>query len=449
MTTGKASTTTLPALVSPSSPSSPSPSPASDGGRVCPNCRESVPTERYALHSAYCERNNTYCGVCQRAVRRNDSGHVHCADCGMLTPTPAVAAKHAALRHVPVPCECGAILRDASHVPHHVTSECPRRMTTCRFCGNQVRAGPPASDAGDRVRGFTEHESRCGGRREDCRDCGRPVRLRDLEKHAQVHAFDRRSQSQPQQQHGPGHASPQRPAHRQPLVDDAARNAAWERAFPAAGSVGLGESARDWAGAPMDVDGPTARATPSPAPAMIASPPPETPPTARPALLCANESCGYAREAKAATEPSGAALGALCGRCASVVTGGGVGGGGSASDLLGRLIRLYYAQLTAGCGVSGCANPRCVAGGSTPLLPADAALRAVEMAREATLSPPVMYACPPPSPEGRMRAEAVRSLGEMGFPRAWCVRALDVTGNDTAAAAVWLLNNAQSIVASV
>lgn len=67
-------------------------------------------------------------------------------------------------------------------VKHRATT-CPRRMITCRFCGDMWPAGAAADDARDKLRGLNQHESSCGARTAECDTCGRVIMLKEMDIH--------------------------------------------------------------------------------------------------------------------------------------------------------------------------------------------------------------------------------------------------------------------------
>jgi len=111
-------------------------------------------------------------------------------------------------------------------------------MLTCRFCYNRMPAGQPATDHRDRLRGFTEHESVCGGRTDRCAVCGASVRLKDMDTHTKLHSMDMEGQGAALRgmgSSGGGAASRASsavyvPTPLSPTSFAAARDAAWARA---------------------------------------------------------------------------------------------------------------------------------------------------------------------------------------------------------------------------
>ena len=69
----------------------------------------------------------------------------------------------------------------------HKLNDCIDRDVLCRFCGNYIKAGAPCRDHGDRLRGFTQHESDCGGKTAACSMCSAKVRVKDMEFHVKLH----------------------------------------------------------------------------------------------------------------------------------------------------------------------------------------------------------------------------------------------------------------------
>ncbi|KAG9447633.1 hypothetical protein H6P81_013761 [Aristolochia fimbriata] len=150
----------------------------------CQNCKHHIPSRTIALHEAYCRRHNVVCqhDGCGVVLRKEEvHNHVHCTRCGRAFQQ-AEMEKHMKVFHEPLHCACGAMLEKEEMVQHQ-SSICPLRLITCRFCGDMVPAGNSASDARDRMRGLSEHESVCGSRTAPCDSCGRSVMLKEMEIH--------------------------------------------------------------------------------------------------------------------------------------------------------------------------------------------------------------------------------------------------------------------------
>ena len=159
------------------------------GTSLCDNCGAAVPDASKSLHTVMCQRNNVRCRHpdCGAVIRRGPAGaeeHSHCPDCGDVMPGRAVP-KHVRLYHTPQPCPngCGALHMKQAQLSRHMRSECPQRWILCRFCGGTVRAEGPPRDYGDRLKGFTQHESYCGARTAPCAACRKGVQLKYQEAH--------------------------------------------------------------------------------------------------------------------------------------------------------------------------------------------------------------------------------------------------------------------------
>lgn len=145
------------------------------------------------MHTAFCERNNMRCPICDKMIQKvgcaihhlspssphqcllvhpsltrvrfthqgGMANHWHCDLCSdgesYVGNTPAAKAKHLALFHTPWACACGETLEMVPMMQHKHT-RCPLRRMRCRFCHNIRQAGPLSSDSADRLRGYTEHE---------------------------------------------------------------------------------------------------------------------------------------------------------------------------------------------------------------------------------------------------------------------------------------------------
>ncbi|XP_077252513.1 uncharacterized protein LOC143891902 [Tasmannia lanceolata] len=150
----------------------------------CRNCKHQIPSRTIALHEAYCSRHNVVCqhNGCGVVLRKEEAvNHVHCAKCGQAFQQGEME-KHMKVFHEPLHCHCGVMLEKEEMVQHQ-SSVCPLRLITCRFCGDMVQAGTSASDARDRLRGLSEHESICGSRTAQCDSCGRSVMLKEMDIH--------------------------------------------------------------------------------------------------------------------------------------------------------------------------------------------------------------------------------------------------------------------------
>ena len=90
--------------------------------------------------------------------------------------------------HTPIECACGLRIT-MDQMATHLQVECSRRKVVCRFCGLSTIAGPPPEDHKDRLNGLTTHESECGSRTETCPECGKYVRIKEMDAHLAYHQF--------------------------------------------------------------------------------------------------------------------------------------------------------------------------------------------------------------------------------------------------------------------
>eukprot|EP00041_Stephanoeca_diplocostata_P043240 m.12319 g.12319 ORF g.12319 m.12319 type:complete len:805 (-) comp9701_c0_seq1:994-3408(-) len=405
----------------------------------CANCKEHIPRARLALHSAYCERHNVRCDACGRVLRKAlQAQHWHCDQCvdhPFAADTQSARIKHERLFHTDVACSCGLQL-SLRAIPTHARTACPDRRMVCRFCGNAMRAGAPASDAVDRIRGYTAHEAVCGGKTVLCHQCHVSVRQRDLDVHARLHALDPVGTAT-------SATAPRVDIPRAPVstiarggVSDAQREAAWARAGfgPAASS-----HVRGAVHPPRTAHAPAATPRVEHFPPGFLDPVPKT--VHHPPDLCAAVGCMCAAGRHA--------LG-LCAACAAQLGSNGDAVLGPA--LLKQLVKVLYQQLTQGCGRHGCPNPHCAtartapptgeggrAEAAPPTTTAAAAAAALQLAKSAANGNGVPLCL---GEHQRKYADTVAHISSMGFPAAWCVLALDQTGDDVQGAVMWLLSNA-------
>ncbi|XP_077227617.1 uncharacterized protein LOC143860710 [Tasmannia lanceolata] len=151
----------------------------------CRNCKHYIPSRTISLHEAYCSRHNVVCqhNGCGVVLRKEEAGnHVHCPKCSRAFQQGEME-KHMKVFHEPLLCPCGVMLEKEDMVQHQ-SSVCPLRLVTCRFCGDMVQAGSSSSDARDRLRGLSEHESVCGSRTAPCDSCGRSIMLKEMDIHS-------------------------------------------------------------------------------------------------------------------------------------------------------------------------------------------------------------------------------------------------------------------------
>lgn len=93
-----------------------------------------------------------------------------------------------------IKCSCGEVIEFPA-VPKHKQESCPNRNIICRFCHLLVEAGKISKSAKDLYlgTGLTEHESECGSRTIICVKCSKPVQLKDVNTHFQLHEIQNKS----------------------------------------------------------------------------------------------------------------------------------------------------------------------------------------------------------------------------------------------------------------
>ncbi|KAF8466439.1 hypothetical protein BDZ91DRAFT_696719 [Kalaharituber pfeilii] len=202
--------------------------------KICTNCHQAIPTRTYALHTAFCFRNNVICNhvpSCGQVFRKGtmEGRHWHCPkpECAGTVhgndKTSGGLEKHLRLFHTPRECAgiantdsasitCGFVGLSTPAVAHHRVTTCPAKRVLCRFCHLRVPQESFFEDGGDAIEGdlvgeqrylqhmlngLSKHEVDCGARTTDCDLCGRPVKLLDLGAHMKHHDMERRARPAP------------------------------------------------------------------------------------------------------------------------------------------------------------------------------------------------------------------------------------------------------------
>ncbi|KAF8932539.1 ubiquitin fusion degradation protein UFD1-domain-containing protein [Dissophora ornata] len=112
------------------------------GYQECSNCNFWILERTMMLHTNFCFRNNAKCDRCGDVMKKEELvNHFHCDHCDK---------------------------------------------------------GAPASNARDRIRGLSSHESYCGDRTIQCQKCSQMVSLKDVQVHAENHEYQRQNQAAPQ-----------------------------------------------------------------------------------------------------------------------------------------------------------------------------------------------------------------------------------------------------------
>lgn len=158
---------------------------------ICDHCGVSIPTSLIFLHRETCAKHTVKC-ECGATFRKTiPQDHWHCPQCTFICTLLIARQKHLNLYHRnPYTCdECGADAGEYASVvalaQNHRASDCIHRPHQCRFCMLVVPCGPNPPSHG--ITGYLGHEHECGNRTEECSECGRPVRRRELASHMQMH----------------------------------------------------------------------------------------------------------------------------------------------------------------------------------------------------------------------------------------------------------------------
>lgn len=140
----------------------------------CQTCLRHISKKQFQMHEIQCQRQNWRCPTCNELLRRSDSQrHVHCAECNAPLDKNELA-KHADLRHSPVPCQCGQSFPPDQIVQHQLI-DCPKTPTNCQWCNLPVA----------RIE-LDSHQSYCGAKSIPCKMCGQSVARKRMQIHLAV-----------------------------------------------------------------------------------------------------------------------------------------------------------------------------------------------------------------------------------------------------------------------
>ncbi|RKP31072.1 hypothetical protein METBISCDRAFT_30466 [Metschnikowia bicuspidata] len=147
-----------------------------EASKLCPNCDKYIQNSNFALHEAFCKRNNKKCSCGKVFEKDIPSIHWHCDLCDATGDSTLLQFKHNKLFHQgPYICQaCGYDTPFASFlgmVMLHKGSVCPSKLHECRFCHLVVPQGKATYE--DRYNDFTHHESECGNKTMECLKCGK------------------------------------------------------------------------------------------------------------------------------------------------------------------------------------------------------------------------------------------------------------------------------------
>jgi len=189
----------------------PIPSSSSSGdvedGYFCHNCRRTVAAKNAKLHEPFCLRNNHYCQMCDRVIRKidlashwhcpdasckmggNKEEHRHCPKCNKGFENSLALDKHLKVTHTPILCKkCGKSF-EFEELLIHRQFQCEKRRVDCEFCGGTFDDSE--------VKG---HAERCGNSEITCEGCNSKVKMKDLKTHDCFAVLQAEGQQQPLQQ---------------------------------------------------------------------------------------------------------------------------------------------------------------------------------------------------------------------------------------------------------
>jgi len=110
-----------------------------------------------------------------------------------------------------------------------------------------------------------------------------------------------------------------------------------------------------------------------------------------------------------------------------------------------KLVKLYFTQLTKGCGNAWCCNPQCATGSGESQAPNTAVVQAVELAKHTGGQPPKYHMCL--TEDAQQHAQRLQSMVAMGLPAGWAAHALRLKQDAVENAVLWMFeeghNNAE------
>ncbi|XP_066552047.1 XIAP-associated factor 1 [Amia ocellicauda] len=123
--------------------------------KVCSNCKKKVAVANFALHEPHCLR---FLGLCP--------------DCDEPVPHDQLE-EHRQTEHSQVRCpQCKKKVENCK-LEEHKSEQCENRVLGCEFCQLELP-----------FRKLQEHREQCGSKTQQCPDCGRYIKLRDVDAHA-------------------------------------------------------------------------------------------------------------------------------------------------------------------------------------------------------------------------------------------------------------------------
>lgn len=120
----------------------------------CQNCTKDIPKSTFAMHEAFCSRNNYYCSICDLVMPKSKEN------------------EHFETTHKNIKCSLCDEEVEPNRMDFHLEKTCRKRKIHCKHC--QLRY--PVDD-------HQQHEYECGSRTEQCENCFQYIKLMDFEDH--------------------------------------------------------------------------------------------------------------------------------------------------------------------------------------------------------------------------------------------------------------------------
>lgn len=160
------------------------------GTKQCSNCQKYIPESTYAIHEAFCLRNNKRCTCGEVFLKKIPETHWHCPDDETYGNGLLLRFKHQRMHHHVYHC-CDIQFKSfIDMVTTHKATVCPLKFHECKFCHLVLPQGEATYK--DRFENLTNHENNCGNRTTECYTCNKVFRLKDLPKHLEMHEVEKR-----------------------------------------------------------------------------------------------------------------------------------------------------------------------------------------------------------------------------------------------------------------
>ncbi|WEJ96842.1 hypothetical protein PSN45_004386 [Yamadazyma tenuis] len=159
----------------------------------CANCGKDISKASFALHEAFCLKNNVRCPRCSTVFLGSiPSSHWHCDDCDQFSDSSLFQFKHQKLNHQKFTCgKCDDVTVYSTFVDlviEHKSAGCPKKLHECKFC--HLILEQEESTYVDTFANLTHHENSCGNKTDECSECGRLVKRKDFHTHFKMHQLD-------------------------------------------------------------------------------------------------------------------------------------------------------------------------------------------------------------------------------------------------------------------